>query len=155
METWFIAFVSLCIIFLIRAIFSSLTTTKKTTATLPPGPPHVPIITSILWLRKSSSQLEPFIKTLHTKYGPIITLKISSRPAIFISDHTLAHHALVQNSAIFSDRPRALPTSKIISSNQHNISSAFYGATWRTLRRNLASEILHPSKIKSFSEIRK
>jgi hypothetical protein len=41
-----------------------------------------------------------------------------------------------------------------MSCNQHTISSAFYGPTWRTLRRNLASEMLHPSKIKSFSQVR-
>ncbi|XP_045817634.1 cytochrome P450 89A2-like [Trifolium pratense] len=153
-SSWFIAIVSFCIIFLIRAIFSTRTTTK-TTVTLPPGPPHIPILTTLSWLRKSfSSQLEPFLKTLHTKYGPIITLRIGSRPAIFIADHSIAHHALIQNSSVFSDRPKALPTGKINTSNQHNISSASYGPTWRTLRRNLASEMLHPSKIKSFSEIR-
>ncbi|PNX82072.1 cytochrome p450 89a2-like protein [Trifolium pratense] len=154
METWFIAVLSLCIIFLIRATFSSLTNNKPT-VNLPPGPPHIPIITTLLWLRKSFSQLEPVLKTLHAKHGPIITLKIISRPSIFIADHSIAHHALIQNSSIFSDRPKPFPTSIIMSCNQHTISSAFYGATWRTLRRNLASEMLHPSKIKSFSEIRK
>ncbi|KAL5062489.1 hypothetical protein RYX36_024226 [Vicia faba] len=132
--------------------FSTLTTTTKT-ATLPPGPLHIPILTSLLWLRKSFSQLEPFLKTLHAKHGPIIALRIGSRPSVFIADHSLAHHALVHNSSIFSDRPKALPIGKLMSSNQHNISSASYGATWRTLRRNLASEMLHPAKVKSFSEI--
>ncbi|KAK2447063.1 hypothetical protein P8452_11450 [Trifolium repens] len=153
-SSWFIALISFCIIFFIRATFSYLTTTTKTTVTLPPGPPYIPIITTLLWLRKSFSQLEPFLKNLHTKYGPIITLRIGSRPSIFISDRTIAHHALIQNSSVFSDRPEALTTAKINTSNQHNISSASYGPTWRTLRRNLASEMLHPSKIKSFSEIR-
>ncbi|AES63581.1 cytochrome P450 family protein [Medicago truncatula] len=151
METWFIVLVTLCIIFLIRAILSFFTTTVP----LPPGPLHIPIITNFQLLQKSISQLEPFLKTLHAKHGPIITVHIGSRPSIFINDHALAHHVLVQNSAIFSDRPVALPTSIMLSSNQHNISSAFYGPTWRTLRRNLASEMLHPSKTKSFSEIRK
>ncbi|CAI8595136.1 unnamed protein product [Vicia faba] len=133
-------------------LFSTLTTTTKT-ATLPPGPLHIPILTSLLWLRKSFSQLEPFLKTLHAKHGPIIALRIGSRPSIFIADCSLAHHSLVHNSSIFSDRPKALPTGKLMSSNQHNISSTSYGATWRTLRRNLASEMLHPAKVKSFSEI--
>ncbi|KAL5077945.1 hypothetical protein RYX36_016929, partial [Vicia faba] len=118
------------------------------------GPLLIPILTSLLWLRKSFSQLEPFLKNLHAKHGPIIALRIGSRPSVFITDHSLAHHALVHNSSIFSDCPKALPTGKLMSSNQHNISSASYGATWRTLRRNLASEMLHPVKVKSFSEIR-
>uniref|UniRef100_A0A2N9I1M7 Cytochrome P450 n=1 Tax=Fagus sylvatica TaxID=28930 RepID=A0A2N9I1M7_FAGSY len=44
---------------------------------------------------------------------------------------------------------------KIISRNQHNINTAFYGPTWRLLRRNLISEILHPSRVKSYSRARK
>ncbi|XP_050880008.1 cytochrome P450 89A2-like [Lathyrus oleraceus] len=149
METWFIALLSLFIIFLIKATISTLTT-----PTLPPGPLHIPVLTSILWLRKSFAQLEPFLKTLHAKYGPIITIRIGSRVSVFIVDRSISHNALIHNSSIFSGRPKALPTSILMSSNQHSISSASYGDTWRTLRRNLASKMLHPSKIKSFSEIR-
>ncbi|MBA0824672.1 hypothetical protein Goarm_021325, partial [Gossypium armourianum] len=85
----------------------------------------------------------------------MVTLYIGPRPSIFVSDHSLAHQALVQSGSLFSDRPKALPTSKIMSSNQHNISSAPYGPNWRVLRRNLTSEILHPSRIKSYSHARK
>ncbi|GAU19428.1 hypothetical protein TSUD_76720 [Trifolium subterraneum] len=122
---------------------------------LPPGPPHIPIITTILWLRRSLSEIEPFLRTLHAKYGSIISLRIIFRPIVFIADRSVAYHALIQNSVVFSDRPKAVPNIKLISSNQHTINSASYGATWRTLRRNLASEMLHPSRAKSFSEIRK
>ncbi|XP_057416674.1 cytochrome P450 89A2-like [Lotus japonicus] len=153
METWFLFIVTLCIAALIRAIFTTITTIVATKT--PPGPPHIPIITSILWLRKSFSQLEPILRNLHAKHGPIVTLRIGSRPAIFISDRSLAHRTLVQNSAIFSDRPKPIATGKVLSANQHNISSASYGATWRALRRNLAGEMLHPSRVKSFSQTRK
>nr|GFA13026.1 cytochrome P450 89A2-like [Tanacetum cinerariifolium] len=36
-----------------------------------------------------------------------------------------------------------------------NISTSSYGPTWRLLRRNLASEIMHPYRIKSYSWARK
>ncbi|KAF7811082.1 cytochrome P450 89A2-like [Senna tora] len=55
----------------------------------------------------------------------------------------------------FLQPPRIPPTSKIINSNQHNINSAFYGPTWRLLRRNLTSQILHPARVRSFSGTRK
>ncbi|KAK7243178.1 hypothetical protein RIF29_37966 [Crotalaria pallida] len=158
MEAWFIILVSLCLIFLIRALLSLLqpsTSSTKINNPIPPGPPHIPIITPITWITKSFSQIEPILKTLHAKYGPIVTLRIGSRPAIFIADRHLAHQALIQNGSIFSDRPKSLPTNKIISSDQHNISSAYYGSTWRVLRRNLAAEMLHPSRINSFSQTRK
>ncbi|PKI30988.1 hypothetical protein CRG98_048621, partial [Punica granatum] len=61
----------------------------------------------------------------------MVTLRLGPRPAVFVSSRSLAHQALVQNGAAFADRPPALPTNKILSSDQHNISSAFYGPTWR------------------------
>ncbi|KAG4908934.1 hypothetical protein AAZX31_20G017500 [Glycine max] len=152
-EAWFIILVSLCVCVLIRVILLFFLH-KKTLAT-PPGPPHIPIITSFLWLKKSFIELEPFLRTLAAKHGPIFTLRIGSRPVIFIANRALAHQALIQNGSIFSDRPKALPAAKIVSSNQHNINSAPYGATWRALRRNLASEMLHPSRVMSFSGTRK
>ncbi|XP_065854161.1 cytochrome P450 89A2-like [Euphorbia lathyris] len=143
-------------------IISSITTISvcayvflKSNKTLPPGPPSIPILSGLLWLLKSFSELEPILRNLRAKYGPIITLRIGYRPAIFISTHSLAHQALVQNGALFADRPPPLPISKVLSTNQHNISSASYGPTWRLLRRNLTSQILHPSRLKSYSKPRK
>ncbi|XP_014507969.2 cytochrome P450 89A2-like [Vigna radiata var. radiata] len=151
MGAWFIILVSACLcVVIVRAIFSLQTKTINT----PPGPLHIPIITSIQWLLKSFSQLQPILRNLHAKFGPIVTIRIGSRPAIFIADRTLAHQALVQNGSLFSDRPKALTVTKIFSSDQHNISSASYGPTWRILRRNLTSEVLHHSRVKSFSGVR-
>ncbi|KAL4595625.1 hypothetical protein ACB092_12G105500 [Castanea dentata] len=92
---------------------------------------------------------------LFNKYGPIITIYIGFSPVIFVANHSLAHKALIQNSTVFADRPAPPPTAVIVSSNKHNINSASYGPTWRLLRRNLTSEILHPSRMKSYSHARK
>ncbi|KAF7811079.1 cytochrome P450 89A2-like [Senna tora] len=155
MESWFITIIlSLCLCFIIRPFFKKNPNSPKTLP-LPPGPLRIPIITPLLFLRTPFSQVESLLRNLHSKYGPIIALRLASRPAIFVSDRFLAHQALVENGVVFSDRPRALATSKIINSNQHDISSAFYGPTWRLLRRNLTSEILHPTRIKSFSGTRR
>ncbi|KAE8077534.1 hypothetical protein FH972_016092 [Carpinus fangiana] len=154
MEAWFLILIPLCII----AILNFLIIPKKSSKTqqLPPGPFPVPILGIILWLRKSSSELESIsIRNLHARYGPMVTLRIGKRPTIFVGNRDLAHKALIQNGAVFADRPTALPINKIISSNQHNVNSSFYGPTWRILRRNLSSEILHPSRVKSYSRARK
>ncbi|KDP21787.1 hypothetical protein JCGZ_00574 [Jatropha curcas] len=151
MEVWFIIVVSLSLCFLFNSLFSLLKPAQK----LPPGPTTIPIIGNLLWLLKSFSELESILRHLRPKYGPIITLSVGSRPAIFISTHSLAHQTLIQNGVVFADRPPALPVSKIVTCNQHNVSSSFYGPTWRLLRRNLTSEILHPSRIKSYSQARK
>ncbi|KAK4284478.1 hypothetical protein QN277_001305 [Acacia crassicarpa] len=154
MELWFIVLVSISLCFLFRT-FLSLLLLPSRSPPLPPGPLRIPFIGSFIFLRKSFSELEPILRSLHANYGPIVTLPIGSHPAIFIADRSLAHQALVQNGVVFSDRPKALPADRIINSNQHNISSASYGPTWRALRRNLTFEMLHPTRIRSFSSARK
>ncbi|RZC82085.1 hypothetical protein C5167_044660 [Papaver somniferum] len=147
---WFIIIVitlSLC-----ATLFNLL---HKTPKRLPPGPVSIPFITSFQWLRKPREALEPTLRSLKEKYGPIITLSIGHQKSIFITNSSLAHQALIQHGAIFGDRPPASATTKIASSNQHTISDACYGPLWRLFRKNLTLQILHPSKIKSFSPARK
>ncbi|XP_028780616.1 cytochrome P450 89A2-like [Neltuma alba] len=153
MEVWFIVLVSVCFCFAIRAFFNLLSPSRPTP--LPPGPPGIPIISNILFLRRSFLEVEALLRNLRAKYGPIFALPVRSRPLIFVADRSIAHQALVQNGAVFSDRPKALPISEVFNCEQHDISSAFYGPTWRVLRRNLTSEMLHPTRIKSFSGSRK
>ncbi|XP_027159558.1 cytochrome P450 89A2-like [Coffea eugenioides] len=156
METyWFIIVVSLCISAILKSLLSLLSSSNNTQDKLPPGPYTIPVIGSFLWLRMSFADIEPVLQRLKAKYGPLISLRIGSRPSIFVASHSLAHRALVQNGAVFSDRPKSLPTAKIFNSNQHNISSARYGPTWRLLRRNLTSEILHPSRVQSYTRARR
>ncbi|KAL5568296.1 hypothetical protein UlMin_024871 [Ulmus minor] len=149
METIFLILISLLLCFVLKFI---LFPPRKR---LPPGPLTFPILGSLVLLRKSFAELEPLLRNLHSKYGPLVTLHIGPRPAVFVADRSLAHHALIQTGTVFADRPVSLPTDEIVNSNQHNISSAAYGPTWRLLRRNLTSEILHPSRIKSYSRARK
>ncbi|KAA8539853.1 hypothetical protein F0562_026545 [Nyssa sinensis] len=152
MEAWFIFLLSLCL----SAVFISLcsllfpSSPGKNKKKLPPGPPTVPIIGNFLWLRKSFFDLEPILRDLRRKHGPLITLWIGSQPAIFVGSHSVAHQALFQKGSVFSDRPKLLATGRIL-----NISSAACGPTWRLLRRNLTSEILHPSRVKSYSSTRR
>ncbi|KAK7361970.1 hypothetical protein VNO77_04066 [Canavalia gladiata] len=147
METWLVVLVSICLcVLMIKALHSR---------HLPPGPLHLPIITNILWLRKSFSELEPILRSLHAKHGPIITLHLWSGPNIFIADGSLAHEAVILNGAVFAGRPSIVANKNIPISDQPNITNSFYGTTWRVLRRNLTSVMLHPSQVKSFSGIRK
>ncbi|KAK2641239.1 hypothetical protein Ddye_023022 [Dipteronia dyeriana] len=148
MEMWFMILVSISIAALLKALIDLFKTSKNQPYTsLPPGPFIFPVIGNFLLLRKSLFELESYIQSLHSKFGPIITLYIGSNPTIFIADRSLAHQALIKNGASFADRPKPTGISKIIISDQHNmISSSAYGPTWRLLRRNLTAEILHPSR---------
>ncbi|KAL9356569.1 hypothetical protein Peur_049822 [Populus x canadensis] len=150
METWLLILVSISTSLFLKFIFNNFLTTKK----LPPGPVTFPIIGNLLWLRLSSFKLEPILRSLHAKFGPMVTLRIGTRPVIFIADRALAHRSLIHNGAVYADRPPAFATAKITTSSQLNISSSSYGPTWRLLRRNLMAEILHPSRVKSYSHAR-
>ncbi|XP_004298097.1 PREDICTED: cytochrome P450 89A9-like [Fragaria vesca subsp. vesca] len=151
METWLLILSSIFISMFLMLILSVHPKTKQ----LPPGPFTIPIISGFLWLRKPFTELEPAIRNIQAHYGPIITVQIGSQPSIFISSRSLAHQALIQNGAVFADRPPASATTKIFSSNQHEINSAPYGPTWRLLRRNLTSEMLNHSRLKSYNGARK
>ncbi|GMG98245.1 hypothetical protein Nepgr_000085 [Nepenthes gracilis] len=155
MEAWFIIVASLSIAALVKAVFDLSGKRKGTGKGLPPGPASVPVVGRLLWLIKPLPELESILSTLRSKFGPIVTLRFGSRISIFIFKRSLAHQALVQNGAVFASRPKAPPTTKILSSNQHNINSSAYGPTWRLLRRNITSEILHPSRVKSYSHARR
>ncbi|KAF7824725.1 cytochrome P450 89A2-like [Senna tora] len=154
----------LCFIILIILILTLFFFFIKTTfpshhsSLLPPGPPRIPIIGSLFLLRFSFPQLEPYLRHLHAKHGPIVSLFVTpSRPVVSISDRSLAHRALVQNGAVFSDRPSGFTTGRemVVNNKEHNISTESYGPTWRLLRRNLASGFLNPTRVGSFSGARK
>ncbi|KAB5548124.1 hypothetical protein DKX38_011530 [Salix brachista] len=150
MESWFLILVSISISFFLKIVFNKFLTSKK----LPPGPLTFPFIGNLLWLRMSASKVEPILRSLHAKFGPMVTLRIGTRTAIFVADRTLAHEALILSSAVYADRPPPGATRRLINSNLHIISSSSYGPTWRLLRRNLTAEILHPSRVKSYTHAR-
>ncbi|KAK8532190.1 hypothetical protein V6N13_131525 [Hibiscus sabdariffa] len=105
--------------------------TKRTSHRLPPAPPTIPLFGNLLWLLlKPLSHVKALSLSLRERYGPIYTLYMGSKPLIFIASHSLAHQALISNAATFADRPRAMATDKFLSSDQHNITLAFYGPTW-------------------------
>ncbi|GJV61744.1 cytochrome P450 89A2-like protein [Tanacetum coccineum] len=137
MEIWFVVVVTICLAALIRAMLFSSRTGKK----LPPGPSF--LYSTYLILTNSVYNFEPILIRLKAIYGPFITLPIGFNPCFFVGSHSLAHEILIQKGALFSDRPKTIPVLRI--------STSTYGPTWRILRRNLTSEIMHPYRIKSYS----
>ncbi|KAI3498013.1 hypothetical protein L1887_33702 [Cichorium endivia] len=142
MDTWFVIIVSICFAALIRSLLFRRRDGKK----LPPGPSF--LASNLLMLTSYGQTFKPFIRNMKSKYGPFITFFVGSRPYILVGSQELAHEILIQKGSVFSDRPRdtfALPS----------ISTVSYGPTWRVLRRNLTSEMLNPSHVKSYSWARR
>ncbi|XP_041013393.1 cytochrome P450 89A2-like [Juglans microcarpa x Juglans regia] len=160
MEVWFIILISLCACFSLKSLFSffsSSKTTKKNVSqgNLPPGPPTLPFIGNLHLLPKSMVDLRSLMYDLSHKYGPILTVYLGSEPLIFITSYTLAHQALVRHGATFANRPAVVPVSSVLSNNHKDIGGSPFGPTWKALRRNLISEVLHPTSLKSYSVERK
>ncbi|KAL4586427.1 hypothetical protein LXL04_011063 [Taraxacum kok-saghyz] len=141
MDAWFVVIVSLCVAAVIRSLLFLRRDGKK----LPPGPSL--LTSNFLLLSRSRLELETTLINLKSRYGSLLTFYIGSRPSIFVGSHSLAHQVLIQKGAVFSDRPKSFAL--------RNISTASYGPTWRLFRRNLASEILHPVNVNSYSWARK
>ncbi|XP_030477085.2 cytochrome P450 89A2-like [Syzygium oleosum] len=154
MDLWFLVLVTLSVAALLRATVNLLSSPAGRRKSLPPGPLAFPFVGNFLWLRKSLSEIEPVLRSLHARHGHMVTLHIGPRPAVFVSSPALAHQALVHRGAVFADRPPPLAADRVLSANQHNVSSSSYGPTWRLLRRNLTAEILHPSRVRSYSGAR-
>ncbi|XP_043691728.1 cytochrome P450 89A2-like [Telopea speciosissima] len=161
MALWLILLLSLCLVTTLKFLIDQFShnKTKKTKPTnlptLPPGPPKVPIFGHALLLSKYfSAGIGTFFHELRHKYGGIITLHIFSTPSIFISNHSLAHQALIQNGAALAHRPGPVTPSRVLNNNNQDLGSSS-DARWRLFRKNLTSEILTSSRYKSFNAARK
>ncbi|KAJ1693219.1 hypothetical protein LUZ63_009917 [Rhynchospora breviuscula] len=146
MEDWLFYLLTLAICIFLTILLSQ----RRKGPSLPPGP-RSPVISLI----RSPFEFESFIRGLFQKHGPVISMKVLTRSAVFIGDRTAAYQAFIQQGATFADRPTSNPAAQILNCGQKNISSAKYGPVWRALRRNLTAEILHPSRVQMYAPARK
>ncbi|CAM0908722.1 unnamed protein product [Alopecurus aequalis] len=80
------------------------------------------------------------------------------RPVLVVRDRVAAHHLLVRGSAggFFSDRPASTVASAVLSRRKFdNMNSAPYGPLWRTMRRNLTSDVFHPQHLHRYASARR
>ncbi|KAF8722394.1 hypothetical protein HU200_022506 [Digitaria exilis] len=135
------------------ALLLHLVLRNKRRPRLPPGPPSLPLLGSVSWLTNSPASIEPLLRRLFDRHGPVVALRVGSRLSVFVADRRLAHAALVEGGAVLADRP-ALQTASLLGESDNTITRASYGPTWRLLRRNLVAETLHPSRVRMFARAR-
>ncbi|CAN6162317.1 unnamed protein product [Urochloa humidicola] len=142
------------LLFLLPAALLFLRGARGKRPRLPPGPPSLPLLGSVVWLTNTPSEIEPLLRRLFQRHGPVVTLRMGSRRSVFVADRRLAHAALVERGAALADRPR-LTSATLLGEGDNTISRASYGPVWRLLRRNLVAETLHPSRVKQFAPARR
>eukprot|EP00268_Persea_americana_P035322 TRINITY_DN3485_c0_g1_i1.p1 TRINITY_DN3485_c0_g1~~TRINITY_DN3485_c0_g1_i1.p1 ORF type:complete len:518 (-),score=25.53 TRINITY_DN3485_c0_g1_i1:572-2125(-) len=156
MASLFYTFLSLLFTSLLLVVLIS-HKNKKTgpkSLNLPPGPPGWPIIGNLLQYARSGKPFIHYIRDLHPIYGPIFTLRMGSRTLIVVTSAQLAHDALISQGQAFANRPAENPTRCIFSSNKFTVNSSELGPVWRSLRRNMVSNMLNSTRIREFQPLR-
>ncbi|KAJ8762592.1 hypothetical protein K2173_008031 [Erythroxylum novogranatense] len=117
---------------------------------LPPGPFAFPIIGHLHLLGQPLYQsLQLFL----SRYGPILFLKLGSKPALIVSSSSLVEECFTQNDVAFANRPKS-----VVGDHFTYDYTAFFwaphGDLWRNLRRFTVNEILSTKGLQRLSSIR-
>ncbi|XP_044979617.1 cytochrome P450 89A2-like [Hordeum vulgare subsp. vulgare] len=108
-------------------------------------------------LRRARPIKEMQTRLAAVKWGLVRDFSAALRQEVIVTDRVSAHHLLVRVGAggAFCNRPPTSAASFVLSRQRHhNISSAPYGSLWRATRRNLVSEIFHPSCLRLYAPAR-
>ncbi|XP_078437764.1 cytochrome P450 89A2-like [Wolffia australiana] len=139
MEAWAVAVVSALLCFVSASFLLRRRAARP--RRLPPGPPPLPVIGNLLLFLRSGGDFASVLEKLFSEYGPIISVYRRALPTIVVADRDVAHEMLVQNGAVFADRPPQSPALRLLTADRCQVSAAEYGPRWRLLRRNLVSEM--------------
>ncbi|XP_047316358.1 cytochrome P450 81Q32-like [Impatiens glandulifera] len=123
---------------------------KVQSKNLPPSPLWLPILGHLYLLK------HPLHRTLHhlsQTYGPVYFLWFGSRPALVVSNPSMAEECFTKNDIIFANRPHVI-VGKYLSYDYTTVGSSNYGDLWKNLRRVATVELLSPTRLNMFFDIR-
>ena len=119
--------------------------TKRSDMKMPPGPRGLPIIGSMLSLRKNPHHV---LARISQKYGDVCTVWLGSVPTIVISHPTLLRDAF--SRVTLADRWVSRITEVI--TNGEDLAFAPYGEHWRQLQRFANRELLSYGRVQDIRE---
>ncbi|XP_010518174.1 PREDICTED: cytochrome P450 76C4-like [Camelina sativa] len=120
-------------------------------ATLPPGPPRLPIIGNIHQVGRNPHRT---FADLSKTYGPIMSLKLGRLNSVVIASPEAARVVLRTHDQILSGRKS---TNSIRSINHHEVSVAWLPSSsgrWRLLRKLSVSLMFSPQRIETTKALR-
>ncbi|KAG8156933.1 hypothetical protein KVR01_013155 [Diaporthe batatas] len=106
--------------------------------TLPPGPKGVPLIGNLHQVPKQR-QFDQYYQW-SKEYGPIMYFNMAGRPLVVLSSHKAAHGLLSLRSSRYSDRPRMVMASDLITKGMHILMRP-YDAAYRLHQRMQAPDL--------------
>ncbi|XP_028799832.1 cytochrome P450 71D10-like [Neltuma alba] len=142
-----IIFIFFCFFFVIRKLSSS----RKPTRNLPPGPWKLPLIGNLHQLAGSLPHRS--LTNLANKYGPFMHLQLGQLSHIIVSSPEYAKEIMKTHDQIFANRPKNL-ASDILTYKCTDIIFSPYGNYWRQLRKICLLELFSKRRVQSFKKIR-
>lgn len=123
-------------------------------APLPPGPRGWPIIGCLYSLGPRTIPTCRRFTTLAERFGPIMFLRMGSRPTLVVSNDKMARELLRVHDLTFASRPR-LATGKHFGYNYTSVVFSPSGANFVRMKKIYTHELLSPSKVELLSSLRK
>jgi cytochrome P450 family 89 subfamily A len=154
--TWDVIVVLAACSFLIPLVFLR-NAKKHRRRRAPPGPATVPIIGNLAWLELRHGWMDEMniLRRMHSRFGPLLKVRLGSSEQVNVMDRRLAHALLVERGAAVADRsPLLVSTDRFGVFDSFSIHVSSYGPRWSVLRRNFAAEIVSPARFRQMAASR-
>ncbi|CAM0913198.1 unnamed protein product [Alopecurus aequalis] len=118
----------------------------------------IPLLVAAGLLRRAPPIKEMQARLAAAKWALVRDFSTALRQNVVVADRATAHRLLVRGGTggTFCNRPPTSAASSVLSRQRyHNIGSAPYGPLWRDIRRNLVSEVFHPSRLRHYAPTRR
>lgn len=127
------------------------TTSNKSTSSLPPGPPALPLIGNLASL---DPELHTYFANLAQKYGPILKLRLGFKLGIIITSPSLAREVLKDHDVTFANRD-VPDVARSAAYGGNDIVWTPYGPQWRLLRKVCVLKMLSNTTLDSVYSLRR
>ncbi|CAL4931118.1 unnamed protein product [Urochloa decumbens] len=137
---------------LAAALFNSILAILRPTRkhNLPPGPRPWPVIGNLNLIGPLPHHS---IRDLSARYGPLMSLRFGSFPAVVATSPDMARFFLKTRDLAFIDRPRTA-AGKHTTYNYSGLFASPYGAYWRQGRKLWQAELFNARRLASLERVR-
>ncbi|KAL3569135.1 hypothetical protein D5086_029025 [Populus alba] len=140
------------IVIVVVQLFIKTSTSFGTKTRHPPSPPGLPIIGHLHLL---SSDLPNSLKTLASRYGPLMKIRFGSTPIYVVSDAKTAKEILKIHDVDFASKfTLGFGLSKFDIYDGYTFFNAPYGAYWRFMKKLCMTKLFNGSQLDRFVHIR-